>query len=129
MNILVTGGAGFTGSRYVRTLLAPDETPDGPGAPRVTVLDALTCAGTAASLPLGHPRLDFVHGDVRDAAVSPSMPRRSASVPKPGPAVVPMTTPSEGPRPAGDGPLGPSSSSFLRSGARGNGSRGTGPPG
>ncbi|MBU6531276.1 dTDP-glucose 4,6-dehydratase [Streptomyces sp. NPDC057245] len=69
MNILVTGGAGFIGSRYVRTLLAPDETPDGPAAPRVTVLDALTYAGTAANLPLGHPRLDFVHGDIRDAAL------------------------------------------------------------
>jgi dTDP-glucose 4,6-dehydratase len=63
MNILVTGAAGFIGSRYVRTLLASDA----PGAPRITVLDALTYAGTVASLPLGHPRLEFVHGDIRDA--------------------------------------------------------------
>ncbi|MFI7395620.1 dTDP-glucose 4,6-dehydratase [Streptomyces tendae] len=65
MNILVTGAAGFIGSRYVGRLLASDP----PGAPRVTVLDALTYAGTTANLELGHPRLDFVHGDVRDAAL------------------------------------------------------------
>jgi dTDP-glucose 4,6-dehydratase len=63
MNILVTGAAGFIGSRYVRMLLASDE----PGAPRITVLDALTYAGTTANLELGHPRLEFVHGDIRDA--------------------------------------------------------------
>lgn len=44
MNILVTGAAGFIGSRYVRGLLASDA----PGAPRVTVLDALTYAGSTA---------------------------------------------------------------------------------
>ncbi|EHN78256.1 dehydratase [Streptomyces coelicoflavus ZG0656] len=65
MNILVTGAAGFIGSRYVRTLLAAD----GPGAPRITVLDSLTYAGTTANLETGHPRLEFVHGDIRDAAL------------------------------------------------------------
>ncbi|MEU9633695.1 dTDP-glucose 4,6-dehydratase [Streptomyces tendae] len=65
MNILVTGAAGFIGSRYVAGLLAADA----PGAPRITVLDALTYAGTTANLELGHPRLDFVHGDIRDAAL------------------------------------------------------------
>ncbi|GHA25500.1 dTDP-glucose 4,6-dehydratase [Streptomyces violaceoruber] len=65
MNILVTGAAGFIGSRYVRELLASDA----PGAPRVTVLDALTYAGSTANLELGHPRLEFVHGDIRDAAL------------------------------------------------------------
>ncbi|WCN04671.1 dTDP-glucose 4,6-dehydratase [Streptomyces sp. M92] len=65
MNLLVTGAAGFIGSRYVRTLLAPDA----PDAPRITVLDSLTYAGTLDALPLGHPRLDFVHGDIRDTAL------------------------------------------------------------
>ncbi|MFG3213399.1 dTDP-glucose 4,6-dehydratase [Streptomyces tendae] len=65
MNILVTGAAGFIGSRYVAGLLAPDA----PGAPRITVLDALTYAGTTANLELGHPRLEFVLGDIRDAAL------------------------------------------------------------
>ncbi|MGW5372171.1 dTDP-glucose 4,6-dehydratase [Streptomyces sp. NPDC004009] len=65
MNLLVTGAAGFIGSHYVRGLLADDS----PGAPSVTVLDRLTYAGTRANLPSGHPRLDFVHGDICDAAL------------------------------------------------------------
>ncbi|MET8564760.1 dTDP-glucose 4,6-dehydratase [Streptomyces flaveolus] len=65
MNLLVTGAAGFIGSHYVRRLLADDA----PDAPRVTVLDKLTYAGTLANLPVGHPRLDFVHGDVCDAGL------------------------------------------------------------
>ncbi|MEU1407747.1 dTDP-glucose 4,6-dehydratase [Streptomyces sp. NPDC005728] len=65
MNVLVTGAAGFIGSAYVRTLLADDS----PDAPRVTVLDKLTYAGTLANLPVGRPRLDFVHGDICDAAL------------------------------------------------------------
>ncbi|MEV7859692.1 dTDP-glucose 4,6-dehydratase [Streptomyces hirsutus] len=66
MNLLVTGAAGFIGSRYVRTLLAADA-PDAADAPRITVLDALTYAGTLDNLELDHPRLKFVHGDIRDA--------------------------------------------------------------
>ncbi|MFF4488041.1 dTDP-glucose 4,6-dehydratase [Streptomyces sp. NPDC001544] len=65
MNLLVTGGAGFIGSRYVRTLLADDA----PDAPRITVLDKLTYAGTRANLPAGHPRLEFVQGDICDAGL------------------------------------------------------------
>ncbi|MFF8351830.1 dTDP-glucose 4,6-dehydratase [Streptomyces chartreusis] len=66
MNLLVTGAAGFIGSTYVRTLLARD-TPDAPDAPRITVLDKLTYAGTLDNLELDHPRLEFVQGDIRDA--------------------------------------------------------------
>ncbi|MZE71108.1 NAD-dependent epimerase/dehydratase family protein, partial [Streptomyces sp. SID5789] len=46
MHLLVTGAAGFIGSRYVRTLLASET----PGAPHITVLDGLTYAGTLTNL-------------------------------------------------------------------------------
>ncbi|NNN30145.1 dTDP-glucose 4,6-dehydratase [Streptomyces sp. S3(2020)] len=63
MNLLVTGAAGFIGSQYVRRLLASEAS----DAPRITVLDKLTYAGTLDNLELDHPRLEFVQGDIRDA--------------------------------------------------------------
>ncbi|MFI6402196.1 dTDP-glucose 4,6-dehydratase [Streptomyces sp. NPDC050548] len=65
MNLLVTGAAGFIGSTYVRTLLASDAA----DAPRITVLDKLTYAGTLDNLEIGHPRLEFVQGDICDAGL------------------------------------------------------------
>jgi dTDP-glucose 4,6-dehydratase len=69
MNLLVTGGAGFIGSHFVRTVLA-DALPGLDGA-RVAVLDKLTYAGNFANLgPVAESkRLDFVPGDVCDAAL------------------------------------------------------------
>jgi dTDP-glucose 4,6-dehydratase len=64
MRLLVTGGAGFIGSTYVRELLAGRY--PGSGDERVTVLDKLTYAGNLSNLPIGHPRLDFIRGDVCD---------------------------------------------------------------
>lgn len=64
MRILVTGGAGFIGSHYVRTLLQGGY--EGYEEARVTVLDKLTYAGNRDNLPSGHPRLDFVEGDICD---------------------------------------------------------------
>ncbi|WP_405503130.1 dTDP-glucose 4,6-dehydratase [Streptomyces anulatus] len=65
MRILVTGGAGFVGSHYVRTMLAQGY----PGYERadVTVLDKLSYAGNAENIPIGHPRLRLVKGDICDA--------------------------------------------------------------
>ena len=65
MRILVTGGAGFIGSQYVRSLLGDD---DGRGGISVTVLDKLTYSGNPANLdPVAtHPGLRFVQGDICD---------------------------------------------------------------
>ena len=69
MNLLVTGGAGFIGSHFTRRVLG-DALPGLAGA-RVTVLDKLTYAGNFANLGTvaEHPRLDFVPGDICDAAL------------------------------------------------------------
>ena len=69
MKILVTGGAGFIGSNFVRRTLE-DAYPGLEGA-EVVVLDALTYSGNLANLALvaDSPRYSFVHGDIRNAAL------------------------------------------------------------
>jgi dTDP-glucose 4,6-dehydratase len=68
MKLLVTGGAGFIGSAFVRRRLAA--TPD-----QIVVLDKLTYAGNRANLapveadPALQSRLVFVKGDIADANV------------------------------------------------------------
>ena len=64
MRMLVTGGAGFIGSHYVRSLLTGSYGPQPDLS--VTVLDALTYAGNRANLdPVrSDDRLRFVHGDM-----------------------------------------------------------------
>jgi len=59
--ILVTGGAGFISSNFVRHLLTA--TPH-----KVVSVDALTYAGNMENLAdvMTHERLNFVHGDIRD---------------------------------------------------------------
>ena len=69
MRVLVTGGAGFIGSNYVRGLLQgrlPGEQPSS-----VVVIDKLTYAGSRDALAdvSDDVRLRFVHGDICDAAL------------------------------------------------------------
>jgi dTDP-glucose 4,6-dehydratase len=60
MAVLITGGAGFIGSNFVRHRVAihPDD--------RVVVYDALTYAGNRASLGDVEDRISFVHADICD---------------------------------------------------------------
>lgn len=64
-NLLITGGAGFIGSNFVRMML--EQYPDY----HVTVYDKLTYAGNLDNLRdvVAHPRYHFVHGDICDAAL------------------------------------------------------------
>jgi dTDP-glucose 4,6-dehydratase len=63
MRLLVTGGAGFIGSAFVRLVLREDL------ASRVVVLDKLTYAGNLENLAgaASDPRYAFVRGDICDA--------------------------------------------------------------
>jgi len=67
--LLVTGGAGFIGSCYVRDVLGRRD------GTRITVLDKLTYAGNEANLapvrddPEMAARFEFVRGDIADPAV------------------------------------------------------------
>jgi dTDP-glucose 4,6-dehydratase len=76
VDVLVTGGAGFIGSHFVRLALATH--PDW----HVTTLDKLTYAGRRENLHgvLDHPRHTFVHGDILDRSVSPPLVERAEIV-------------------------------------------------
>jgi dTDP-glucose 4,6-dehydratase len=66
-SILVTGGAGFIGSNFVRYALANTHH-------TVTVLDSLTYAGNRASVVgLPESRFAFKQGDIRDAELLDSL--------------------------------------------------------
>jgi len=64
--VLVTGGAGFIGSHFIRILLA--EEPDA----QVVNLDLLTYAGNLGNVAdlSSSPRYKFVRGDIRDMKVA-----------------------------------------------------------
>ncbi len=73
VEVLVTGGAGFIGSNFVRYALARH--PDW----RVTTLDKLTYAGRRENLHdvMDDPRHALVHGDIADRAVAAPLVERA----------------------------------------------------
>jgi dTDP-glucose 4,6-dehydratase len=76
IDVLVTGGAGFIGSNFVRYAL------EAHADWRVTTLDKLTYAGRTETLAdvMDHPRHAFVLGDVGDAAVAGPLVERAEIV-------------------------------------------------
>jgi dTDP-glucose 4,6-dehydratase len=76
VHVLVTGGAGFIGSNFVRYAL--DAHPDW----HITNLDKLTYAGRKETLNdvINNPRHTFVHGDVADATVAAPLVQASEIV-------------------------------------------------
>ena len=72
MKLLVTGGAGFIGSAFVRYVLGHLS------SPRVFTLDKLTYAGNLENLvPVqGDPRHRFIHGDICDGPLITSLLRQ-----------------------------------------------------
>jgi dTDP-glucose 4,6-dehydratase len=76
VEVLVTGGAGFIGSNFVRWAHAAH--PDW----RITTLDKLTYAGRLENLRevMDSPRHRFVKGDIADAAIAAPLVRQSEIV-------------------------------------------------
>ena len=74
MRLMVTGGAGFIGANFVHA--AVREHPD----VRVTVLDALTYAGSRESLAPVSDDIRLVHGDIGDAELVEKLVAESDAV-------------------------------------------------
>jgi dTDP-glucose 4,6-dehydratase len=70
MRIMITGGAGFIGSAFVRLVLR--ET-----GHDVLVFDKFTYAASLGGVPRDHPRLKVVAGDICDAAAGETLARET----------------------------------------------------
>ena len=71
MNLLVTGGAGFIGSEFVRSALNGNFKEFGIEISKIRVIDALTYAGNLDNLKsiASDDRFDFVHGNICDQSL------------------------------------------------------------
>lgn len=74
VRILVTGGAGFIGSNFVNATVR--DRPD----VKVTVLDALTYAGSLSSLSAVRESINFVEGDITDVGLVDALVAESDAV-------------------------------------------------
>ncbi|QHE71073.1 dTDP-glucose 4,6-dehydratase [Rhodococcus sp. WAY2] len=74
MRIVVTGGAGFIGSNFVNATVR--DRPD----VKVTVLDALTYAGSLSSLSAVRESINFVEGDIADVGLVDALVAESDAV-------------------------------------------------
>ncbi|MFF5505859.1 dTDP-glucose 4,6-dehydratase [Streptomyces roseolus] len=74
--VLVTGGAGFIGSHFVKRILAAGDVAE------VIVLDALTYAGHMENLgeAFFSPKLTFVHGNILDADLVDTLVRGCSAI-------------------------------------------------
>jgi dTDP-glucose 4,6-dehydratase len=75
-NVLVTGGAGFIGSHFVKRIVKSGD------IATITVLDALTYAGSLANLGdvLLDPKLTFVEGSINDKALVDDLASRHDAI-------------------------------------------------
>lgn len=80
MRLLVTGGAGFIGSHYVRSVLTGAW--GGTEPEQVVMLDAFTYAGNRANLDpvAADPRLEIIEGDILDRELVDSLISRVDAV-------------------------------------------------
>lgn len=77
MRLLVTGGAGFIGSNFVRRVVDGSLT----GIDRITVLDKLTYAGTLSNLEmLPKGSFEFIKGDITDPVLVDRLTKQNDAV-------------------------------------------------
>ena len=73
MRLLVTGGAGFIGSNYVRMLVKGELK----GITKIIVLDKLTYSGNKQNLiDLDSPSFEFIQGDICDTDLASKLSKR-----------------------------------------------------
>jgi dTDP-glucose 4,6-dehydratase len=77
MRLLVTGGAGFIGSNFVRRIVDGSLT----GIDQVTILDKLTYAGTLTNLEmLPKNSFEFIKGDIADSMLLDQLTKRHDAI-------------------------------------------------